>query len=89
MQNVFYFYSDAGHAWLKVERSDALALGFTALDFSKYSYVADGGTLYLEEDCDAPKFLAAYEAKHGKPTIKEKHCNGTSHIRRYRRNGAA
>lgn len=83
----FTFYSDPSHGWLKVSRADALALGFTAKDFSRFSYIADGGTLYLEEDCDAGKFLAAFEAKHGKPTIKESHCNGQSRIRRYRRNG--
>lgn len=82
----FIFHSDPSHGWLQVERGDALALGFTARDFSKYSYVKDGGTLYLEEDCDASKFLRAYEAKHGNaPTITEKHCRGESPIRRLRR----
>lgn len=82
----FTFHSDQAHGWLQVERADALALGLTARNFSKYSYCKDGGTLFLEEDCDANKFFAAYVAKHGAlPTIIDKHCNGSSPIRRYRR----
>jgi len=85
----FTFHSDNSHGWLQVERADALALGLTAADFSKYSYIRDGGTLFLEEDCDANKFFARYIAKHGAlPIIIDKHIDGASHIRRYRRIGA-
>jgi hypothetical protein len=85
---MFTFHTDNGHGWLEVSRAEVLALGFTAADFSQYSYIKDGGTLYLEEDCDATKFVTAWQAKHGrKPEFREKHCNGSSHIRRYRRNG--
>jgi hypothetical protein len=87
MSKAFKFYTDPGHGWLKVTRADCLDLGFTANDFSAYSYLGDGGEIYLEEDCDAPKFLHAYQAKHGAmPTIKESHCSTSSRIRRMRRN---
>lgn len=33
--------------------SDGLAIART----SNYSYILDGGLVYLEEDCDAPQFL--------------------------------
>jgi hypothetical protein len=86
----FTFHSDNGHGWLAVERADCLALGFTANDFSRYSYLADGGKIYLEEDCDASKFFAAYIKKHGAmPTVVDKHVNGSSFIRRLRRNEPA
>lgn len=38
-------------------------------------------TFYLEEDCDAPTFIAAYRAKHGaEPQITEVHQE-VCHIR--------
>jgi hypothetical protein len=84
--STFHYYCDPSHGWLKVSRAAALELGFTKADFSRYSYIADGGTLYLEEDCDAPKFLAAYEAKHGKPKLVEHYSNSRSRIRLLRPN---
>lgn len=86
MSKSFTFYSDPGHAWLKVDRADCLALGLTVNDFSAYSYLADGGAVYLEEDCDAPKFLRAYQAKHGAAIVRHSHCDTSSRIRRLRRN---
>ena len=61
----FRFHSDAGHGWLEVRRNELNASGLTAVDFSYCSYRASNGTLYLEEDCDAPKFLDAYKKNTG------------------------
>jgi hypothetical protein len=61
---------DAGHAWLAVKRKELDELNI-ADKISSYSYVK-GGTVYLEEDCDARHFFEAYESKHGvKPNTKE------------------
>lgn len=83
----FTFYLDPGHGWLKVGHADYAALGFKPADFSRCSYVAVAdGALYLEEDCDAAKFITAYRAKHGAISIRESHTNSSSFIRRLRHN---
>jgi hypothetical protein len=56
----FDFHYDAGHGWLKVHIYDAADVGLYAEDFSAYSY-RNGEHLYLEEDCDAGRFLAAWD----------------------------
>jgi hypothetical protein len=62
----FRFYQDPGHGWLEVSAQDLRELNLTARDFTTYSYVkATSGLYYLEEDCDAPKFIAAWQEKHG------------------------
>lgn len=53
------WYTDPGHAWLRVPRDVLPAYGFSESDFSSFSYVDQYGFLYLEEDSDAPKFLSA------------------------------
>lgn len=58
------YINDPGHGWLEVSWTDLKSLGLNPSDFSTYSY-RNGNTFYLEEDCDAAKFLKAYEAKHG------------------------
>jgi hypothetical protein len=83
----FKFYSDPGHGWLKVTVADCLDLQLMPSDFTRYSYRRND-ELYLEEDCDASKFIAAYRAKHGAtPTVTESHCNSDSLIRRLPRVG--
>ncbi len=79
----FEFYSDPSHGWLRVARSELADLGLVARDFSSYSYISFCGLhVYLEEDCDAPKFFRIYEAKHGTtPTIVEKYSSRSSFIR--------
>jgi hypothetical protein len=62
---MFTFHVDPGHGWLEVDWTDLKALSLNPTDFSRYSY-RRGNTFYLEEDCDASKFAAAYKAKHGK-----------------------
>lgn len=49
----YTFIEDPGHGWLEVPEKD---LRDTGLIFSKYS-PSRNGKVYLEEDCDAPKFL--------------------------------
>lgn len=59
----FKFYCDPGHGWLAVKRTLLDELGIAHL-ISPYSY-AKGGTVYLEEDCDASVFFKAYKDLHG------------------------
>src|SRR5208283_3098652 len=54
------FHTDAGHGWLQVPRKALFDLGIAA-SISRYSYVK-GDFAFLEEDCDAPKYLAALKA---------------------------
>ena len=78
MKETYTFYSDAGHGWLKVSIEEVKELN---VKVSKYSY-RKNHTLYLEEDCDAPKFLEAYESKFGfRPNIKEAPSVNQSFIR--------
>lgn len=83
MSKSFIFYQDPGHGWVAVSRKDLAAIGLTADNFSRYSHrSSSGNTFYLEEDCDAPIFFAAYLAKYGeKPTFVDKHTNNRSRIR--------
>lgn len=85
MDKTFYFYADPGHGWLAVNYDDIADVGLTVDKFSPYSYVR-GTTLFLEEDCDATLFFAAYRAKYGRnPRHIESHSNADSMIRTYTR----
>lgn len=59
MQNTiekkYKFFSDPGHGWMEVDRSELKQLGIEN-QISDYSYQKDD-KVYLEEDCDAPLFL--------------------------------
>ena len=55
------FHSDPSHGWLAVKLNELKMLGIQA-DISSFSYVK-GKTAYLEEDCDATKFIEAAKAK--------------------------
>lgn len=59
----FNFHSDAGHGWLAVKLNLIRELGL-ATEISQYSYM-QGKTAYLEEDCDAPKFIKAFKERFG------------------------
>lgn len=79
---VFKFYSDAGHGWLAVKLKDLYVLGIDKTQFTAYSYKR-GQTVYLEEDCDATKFLKLWEHLTGrKPKYVEKYTE-RSPIRYY------
>jgi hypothetical protein len=66
----FKFYSDAGHGWLAVKRKVLLEF-LDANQISTYSYQR-GGTVYLEEDCDASLFLSKVRGAGYKYEIEEK-----------------
>lgn len=74
------FHTDPGHGWLQVPMADVQRLGI-ADKISRCSY-RDGGMAYLEEDCDAPRFLQAAEAAGWKVKLTESNTNGESRIRR-------
>lgn len=77
MNNTFTFHSDPSHGWLEVSDLDLKDVGAAPRDFSRYSYKKGSTMFYLEEDCDAPKFIALFKAKYGvKPTIDEHHHDG-------------
>lgn len=79
---MFTFFIDPGHGWLRVYADDLRQVGMCAADFSRYSYQANGPykglRYYLEEDCDAPKFLEAWKRAHPgeEPRIVESHEAG-------------
>ena len=84
MRNVYHFYADPSHAWLKVTRSEIDSLGI-ADKISHHSYV-NGENVFLEEDIDAGVFLDAVKAIKGddwKPVFKEHFTNNSSKIRNY------
>jgi len=67
LMQTFTFYTDPGHGWLAVRVQDLRTAGLSAADFTPCSHVSgDGCVLFLEEDCDAPKFLEVYKARHGR-----------------------
>lgn len=75
------FYSDNGHGWLQVTPQACWDIGLDCDSFSKYSY-RDREHFYLEEDCDAAKFIAAFQNEYGiEPRFKEYHVHGRSPIR--------
>ena len=83
----FTFHIDPGHGWLAVLPEDLAALGLNKYDFSTCSYQAaprKGAMIYLEEDCDAPKFVEAFKKRFGEDslTIVELHHENESFIRR-------
>jgi hypothetical protein len=69
-----------------VKRDDLLNAGLTALAISRYSY-QKGGTVYLEEDCDAGCFLTALKQAGTECHITEKNSNRSSPIRNFSRFG--
>lgn len=82
----FPFHSDPGHGWLEVNAADAASVGLSPQSFSKYSY-QDGATMYLEEDCDAPKFVRVWERHHGTLAMSDVYSNCNSFIRDLNRIG--
>jgi hypothetical protein len=81
---VFNFHSDAGHGWLAVKLCLVRELGLIG-QISQYSYM-QGKTAYLEEDCDATRFVNAFAAKFGfAPKIKDLESKDRSAIRSFKR----
>jgi hypothetical protein len=82
MATVFNYWQDPGHGWVQVCEADLRPYGLTIEDFSTFSY-RKGDARYLEEDCDASKFVRAFEEKNGhRPRFVERHSNNESFIRR-------
>jgi hypothetical protein len=83
-KSTYKFYSDGGHGWLSVGRSELVRLGIDG-GISDFSY-QKGDTIYLEEDSDLNKFLTAYIDYYGcRPQIVEKESVNYSKIRNYER----
>jgi hypothetical protein len=69
----FTFHADPGHAWLEVTELHLAQVGLTPKDFTSCSFQelrAPLWTYYLEEDCDAGRFLDAWGAKFGKGSFE-------------------
>jgi hypothetical protein len=81
------FHYDDGHGWLKVPLSTLAQFGLQCADFSSYSY-RNKDCIYLEEDCDATKFLAI-AGPTGAGRIIEISDGASSFIRRMARNVTA
>ena len=75
-------HSDPGHAWLAVKLSEIKMLGIEQ-DISSFSYVK-GKTAYLEEDCDAGKFIEAMKSKGIDVEVKEGAVRDRSPIRYFK-----
>lgn len=76
-----HFYQDPGHGWIRVPKKKLEKLGIQD-KVSRCSYMK-GASAYLEEDCDAPKFIKALEA-HGETYETIEHTtNQESRIRGY------
>ena len=67
------FYTDPGHGWLEVNRTDLDALDI-AHQISSYSYER-GTKVYLEEDCDASLYLETAKAAGWILTMFEKYSD--------------
>ena len=69
------FHTDPGHGWLEVDRADLIALNI-AHEISAYSY-QKGTRAYLEEDCDAFRFVEAAKAAGWILNMIDKHQENT------------
>ena len=79
-ERTYRYYQDPGHGWIAVGLRELEDLGI-AQDISHHSY-RRGGTVYLEEDDDAGKWVAArVAAGMSKPLIKSVYCKTSSRIR--------
>jgi|TARA_R110000744_G_scaffold104014_1_gene199238 hypothetical protein len=78
MQKEYTHHHDKAHGWLEVPVSDCFEIGLEPDDFSAFSY-RDGDTLYLEEDCDMPKFMTTCIVKtHALPVIGFNRADNTT-----------
>jgi hypothetical protein len=79
MKKEYNFYSDPGHGWMRVPLQD---LKLVDVKISSYSYMK-GNNAYLEEDCDAPRFINAMNQLGYEVCFKEHTSNHRSTIRNY------
>ena len=89
MNEQFTFASDPAHGWLLVTENQMKSSGLVPEDFSMFSYQHkwDDVQVYaLEEDCDAPRFIRAWESKFGELIAwREWHSTGDHEVRGWRR----
>lgn len=81
----YTFYCDPGHGWLKVSYKEIKRLGIQN-DITGHSYMRYNGEswdCYLEEDCDAPRFIEAKKAlgEEVKPSYRD--SKKSSKVRSY------
>jgi hypothetical protein len=74
-------FSDDGHGWLMVTKAEVKRLGIAV---SRYSH-ANGDSVFLEEDCDFPRFMATERAAGEPVEIVELYDGHDSPIRGYAR----
>ena len=65
------WYTDASHGWLKVKYSELEKLGIQC-EISSFSY-RNGDDVYLEEDCDALKYINAVNKDGGAVYFRSGH----------------
>ena len=84
-KKVVQVYSDSGHAWAKVKRSELISLLICG-EISSFSYQR-GDYVYLEEDCDLARYVDALRKYNDGIEIKfrEHHTDKSSKIRSYHR----
>lgn len=76
----YIFFVDPGHGWLGVPIADLYNLGIID-KITQYSYFNRFIRFaYLEEDCDAPLFIAAAKAAGWELEISEKHYDDRSEV---------
>ncbi len=80
MTHTFIFHTDPGHGWLEVPKEIVKSVG---IKVSSYSY-ENGRYAYLEEDSDAPRFIAACRDAGYTVEYVEKNTDTESKIRGYR-----
>ena len=73
-----------GFGWLIVSPAWLEAVGLSLTDISTFSYQRADGVLALEEDCDAPAFIQAFQARFGPLyDLREFHQDVDSEIRNW------
>ena len=77
------FYSDPGHAWLKVDITDLVDLGLER-SITAYSY-RRGNNIFLEHHLDATTFIRTFQRRHPNYQLKfdDQHTDQRSKIRSY------
>ena len=78
----FLWINDSAHGWLRVREHNIAGVGLGIEAFSKYSYRDKDGWLYLEEDCDATRFIVAYQNRCGRlPKFDDLYVAGEAFVR--------
>ena len=77
----YTYITDPGHGWLSVPLSDLQKFGIVQ-DISVCSYMTSTRA-YLEEDCDAPKFIKAAGITINNPNIRDTHNDDMAKCRSY------